>query len=145
MVLVFVDWTEFISREYATVANSLVISKPDTRTGWVSSPRPELRANVTQDSKCRLTYVLNGVSDVVSSEYVECFVTSAAPRFPVSANEKVTPGPGLSLTSRTLAVQRQPGGRWLRTNSPTLNGSNVAGTSTPSFRDPKEEPAENNR
>ena len=136
--------------EYASIAKSPVRSTPDTRTGLTSSPQPELRANVTQDSKCRLMYLANEVSDVVSSLNVGCFVTSAAPRFPVSSNEKlvsgseeVTPTPG--LISRTVSVQRQPDGSWLRTNSPTLNASNVAGTSTPSRRDRKEEQAENGR
>ena len=48
--------------------------------------------------------------------------------------------------SRTVSVRRQPGIRgWRGSGIPTANSSNVWGTSSPSFRSPNGEPAENNR
>ena len=37
-VMVKSDSIEVLSFEYATIAKSLVVSKPDMRTGWTSSP-----------------------------------------------------------------------------------------------------------
>src|SRR6266403_170379 len=80
--------------EYTTIAKSLVISNPVTRTGWTLFPYPLRRPNSTQDLWWRLVYASNVDSNLVSSRSVGCLVTSAAPRLPASSNEKSGLFPG---------------------------------------------------